>query len=397
MVSKGIITWGSIGTTIPATDRYYGGAQSIDGSYSLFFANLTAGGTVYYKVTQGVGPTMALTTYAAPPGTPNSSWAYGIVQLDGTFYMMDSTGAIFGSNVNDPQTWNAANLIQANAVPGRGVAIYRQLAYLLAFKEYDVEIFYDAGNATGSPLSPVQSARLAVGTQYPYSIAQIETKVFFVSQAMDGEISVSVIDNLTLTRISTPAVDRVLAAFAQGNTNIYNITAACVKVGGHRLYLLKIQNSQSFCYDMDTQVWSEWDMPGFEQFLPATVPYQGQSFALTDTGPVNLRMDAASDFGGTPVIWSLISPSFDGGTRNWKYLPRMDFLVDNTPAQDLLVRWSDDDQVSWSSWRAVNLASSRPSLVNCGRFRRRTFHFYHSGPQPLRLQAVDLHLEEGTL
>jgi len=85
----------------------------------------------------------------------------------------------------------------------------------------------------------------------------------------------------------------------------------------------------------------------------------------------------------------IYTPNTDLGTRKRKVLMRMDFLADQQPAY-LGIRFSDDDFKTFSQFRQVDLNQKRPSLTNCGTFRRRAYHMHHNAPYSLRLEGVEL-------
>jgi len=316
------------------------------------------------------------------------------VQLDGTFYVMDVEGGIWNSNVNDPTTGWGTGYRYANAVPGTGVALRKQLSYVVAFKSRDIEFFYDAGNPSGSPLSPVLSSRIQFGCLSAHTIASYNDVIYFVAQGDGGEVFVAELKNLQAAKISTPAIDRVI-----GNPT----TSGIIRVLGHTFYALctniahglTVVGTRIYAYEIDLKVWVVWEFPQVIRGFVTDINYQ--TTWVFDTTNQYYNFASNGDDNGTLFTWKMTTPSFDGGSRTRKFLSRMDILTDNTPAKDLQVRWSDDDQVTWSNWRTVNLQSARPSLTNCGTFRRRTFQFAHRGPESLRLQGVDLWLEEGTL
>lgn len=365
------------------------------------YANSSAQGNLFYFLAAGTVYQAAnftvngWTSGVAPSGTPDL-YVPGVVQLDGTFYVMDLLGNIRGSNVNDTTVWSAGNTIQANAVAGQGVMLAKQLAYVVALKEYDVEMFYDAGNTTGSPLSAVKAARLQFGCASAATVVYLGETLVWVAQDNTGELFVATMTKLQGQRISSPAIDRILLQY-----RLYPMNAFGLKINGHRLYVLQIRGTgiPALVFDLDSKVWSQWTLPDY--FTLGGVAHQGQTIlqGQRDGQLYYFSTSAAVDAqaSGTAISWELVTPPFDGGSRMRKYLSRMDFLTDNTPAKDLQVRWSDDDQRTWSNWRTVDLAARRPTLTGCGSFYRRTFHFRHNGPQVLRLQAVDLHLDLGTL
>lgn len=381
MICNGVAQTGSYGTIL-------GGDSTGDGSQ--YYILTSSGGFLFNG--------SAWSSSGAPTSVLGKSFVPGVVQLDQTFYAMDSAGGVYASNVNDTSTWPNTNLIYANSYPGQAIALGRQLAYLLAFKQYDIEVFYDAANSAGSPLAAVPAQRILWGAVSSASIAVADDTILWLAQSNSGEMFISSMKNLAAAKISIPAIDRILVHYAQLAGVAYQGVA--VKVMGHRLYLLQLtatgQAGITLVYDIDLKVWMTWNLPA--TIVPFGINAGAVTEICTNTGAVlNLSQSTAVDYTGTVYPYQLTTPPFDGGSRNYKYCPRMDVLTDNTPAKDLQVRWSDNDQVTWTNWRNVSLASSRPTLTGCGRFRRRTFQFNYSGASALRLQAVDLHVEEGTL
>ncbi len=98
-----------------------------------------------------------------------------------------------------------------------------------------------------------------------------------------------------------------------------------------------------------------------------------------------------------PIISDIYTPNFDANVRRNKQLSAMEFIGDQTPGSILEVSNSDDDYQTWSNFRLVDLSYKRPRLINCGTFRRRAYNFRHRSNTPLRLQAVELQYDLGTL
>ena len=55
------------------------------------------------------------------------------------------------------------------------------------------------------------------------------------------------------------------------------------------------------------------------------------------------------------------------------------------------------DAVTITNFRKVDLSIRRPLLTNCGSFTRRAHHLRHQSNTPLRIQAVEMQLDLGTL
>ena len=79
---------------------------------------------------------------------------------------MTPNGDIYQSALEDASSWNALDFIGSQIEPDSGVYLAKFQNYIAAFKGWSTEFFYDAANATGSILSPVQNAhsgRLRLG------------------------------------------------------------------------------------------------------------------------------------------------------------------------------------------------------------------------------------------
>jgi hypothetical protein len=320
----------------------------------------------------------------------------GIAYLDGYINVMTPDATIWSSDANEPDSWALDSNIVAQIEADQGVYLSKQLVYVLAFKKYSIEIFYDAGNATGSPLSPVQGAKVSIGCRHPNTVSQMEGTVFWVSQARDGGTAVYLMDNVKSSQISTPSIERLLQQ--ADYTTVYSW---CARVAGHRYYCVTLAASNlSLVYDMTSQQWYQWtDNNG--NYLPfVSASYTGDNQAIfqhaTNGKMYQLEITNTTDEGAT-ITMDLYTPNYDGGTRKRKSVVIMDVIADQTDGSVLQVRVSDDDYQTWSNFREVDLSKNRPMLTNCGTFRRRAYHFRHQSNTPLRIQAVELMIDLGTL
>jgi hypothetical protein len=84
----------------------------------------------------------------------------------------------------------------------------------------------------------------------------------------------------------------------------------------------------------------------------------------------------------------------DGGNSKRKFLSRIEVIADKVPANGY-IRYSDDDYVTWTACPAIDLNTSRSLIRRAGNFRRRAFEFRFTDPQPLRIEALELDVEQG--
>jgi len=352
----------------------------------LFFKNSASAYT--YDPTNGL-------VHVTSAGYPTAT-AYGHAYLDGTVYVSQNPCTIRGSGINDVSTWDALNAIQAQIEPDTVYALNKQLVYVVAFKQWSVEVFYDAGNSTGSPLGPVQGAKVNVGCRAGASIQEIEGTLFWVSQSRTGSVSVYLMDNLKAQQISTPAIDRLLEA--ADFSVVYSWNA---KIYGHRFYVLTLKNSNlTLAYDLQSNRWYQWTDPNgnYMPYVGSTYSQAQEPLLLHESnGNIYVFDDLYYGDDGVPFLVEITTPNFDGGTRKRKFMKSVDFVADQMNGNVMTIQKSDDDYQTWSMPREVNLGKLRPRLINFGTFRRRAFRIRHRRNYPLRIKAVELQIELGTL
>lgn len=320
-------------------------------------------------------------------------WAY----LDGTTYYMTSNASIRGSDINDPVNWDALNLIIAQIEPDGGVALAKQLVYVIAFKQWTTEVFYDAANSTGSPLGTVQGAKLNHGCVSADSVRELDGILFWVSTNRSASTQVMMLDNLKIEAISTNPIERLL-----DEADFTTVYSWVLKHDGHRFYILTVVNENlTLVYDLDERRWCQWtDADG--NYLPIIdSTYVGLEHLLqhATNGKVYKMSSSYTNDDGDVFPVDIVTPNFDGGTRRRKQLNMMEFVADQTPGSVLQVRKNDNDYdpTKWSNYRSVDLNSKKPILTNCGSFSRRAYHLHHKCNTRLRIKAVELQVDLGTL
>jgi hypothetical protein len=386
-----------------------------DVSLGPTYATLVAGnGVKAYTLGGGtVPPTVAQITNANFPTSFCPGWA----TLDGTTYVMDTTGKIFGSAINDPTTWTALNFILANSDPDQPVGLAKHLTYVIAFKQWTTNVFYDAGNPPpGSPLSPVQGALIPYGCLAMSTVQEIDGQLFWMTTGSENVTpQIGNINQLSFSVVSTPQIDRLIQP-GGSNNEFYSFT---LKTAGHRFYGLTnyIQN-YTILYDIDQQMWDIWCDYTATNFFPGVL-MASQNLSAYTTNFIALDINSGFIYSVQPDYWvnvdainytggkfvnaaplvDIYTPSFDADTRRRKHLNLMFFNGDKVGGSTLQVRHNDDDYQTnkWSNFRIVNLNAVTPMLAKEGTFRRRAYNFRHQAATPFRLESVDLQLDLGTL
>lgn len=320
----------------------------------------------------------------------------GCAYLDGTMYVMTPECYILGSDINTPTAWNPLNSILAQIEPDIGVALAKQMSYIVAFKGNSTEIFYDAGNASGSPLGRVEAAKVNYGCHNANTVVDADGSLFWVAQAPSGVRSVAMMENLKAHIVSTPAIDRLLH-----NYSFTDVRAQCLYGAGHRFYCLSFPTDAiTLAYDMKERIWYEWhDTAG--DMLPFAHAAHDVNHDVLVQERLGGRLfkfssDTYSDVDGD-FDWSLFTPVWDGGTRLRKMVHRLEVAADQQLSPVIQVYYSDDDYQNWSAGLDLDLSLESAILPNMGSFRKRAHWFFYRGNKRLRVQAVDLHVDLGTL
>jgi len=186
----------------------------------------------------------------------------GVQYLDGTFYVMEPDGTIWNSLAasNDPTDWPTDGFIAAEFESDTGVFLAKALNYIVALGGWSTELFWDAGNPTGSPLLPVNNGVILVGCAAADSVAQTESTVIWVAQRKaQGSSSqkgrfVAMLVGTSYETISTPDVSRILDA-----DDLATVYSCTIEISGHTWYVLGLGTSDvTLVFDLQMKHWSVW-------------------------------------------------------------------------------------------------------------------------------------------
>lgn len=245
-------------------------AGATPAAYNGTYTVATVADSTHFTYTFAGGTSPATGTITATGGKVTVP---GIVYLDGYFAVMDTSATIRTCTLNDPMTWNALDFITAQVEPGVGKALAKTQSYIIAFKEWSTEFFYDAGNPVGSPLSPVTNGFNLVGCANGDSVASLDGILFWVSQTRQKGRGVHMMRGLQEMQISTPDVERVLNLSTLATVYSYG-----VKIAGHAFYVLTMTDiNVTLVYDMTSKTWAQWSS------LTPTTSKSITSITLVDT------------------------------------------------------------------------------------------------------------------
>lgn len=274
------------------------------------------------------------------------------VFLDGYLFLIKvNTSDIYNSDLNAPLAWTPGNFISAEI----GADLVRKLAklnnYLVVFGSTTIEYFWDAGNATGSPLQRNDTPVKFNG--YLGGFAQYGQLIYFVGNDVQGQPTVYTLKDFSIEEISSPTLVRYLSSL----TTTYSVKKGSIfGVGGHTFYLLDY-GSYTYVYDITTKVWTRWAYQqglGFGMDFAITCKDSNDTKALfcinSSTQIFQINLDLHSDSGVLYTAFGVTDNEFFD-TYNQKTGYRMTVIADRPDGtgNTIEISWSDDDYKTYNT------------------------------------------------
>lgn len=329
------------------------------------------------------------------PAPHVKGWAY----LNGTTYAMDPDAGIWGDDINDPVTWPADNVIIAQIEPDFGMALAKQLVYVIALKQWSTEVFYDAANATGSPLGRVEGAKANYGTVSDDSVQDVDGMLFWIGSSRSAATQIIRFANLKLDVISTPAIERLLQDVDFTLETVYSWQ---LSVDGHRHYVFTLVSlNLTLAFDIDESQWWQWtDEAGNYMPICASTFSAGNRALLqhVSNGRIYYASSTYTNDDGGAIIVDVVTPNWDAGVEaRGKAVKRLVVIADQEAGSALEIRTNDHDfeEPKWTQPRKVDLGQKLPCLDDLGVFNRRSHWFRHRSNTRLRLKAIEVQMDLG--
>jgi hypothetical protein len=346
VVVSSITSSNGVATVTTSSSHYYSAGKTITISGALpyqyngsFPITVTSATTFTYEIPLAQTTTSTSTSPATPAtgtifaGTPGSATGYsftftiagspttpatgtitasggrntvpGIAYLNGYFCVMDVNGVIYNSAEDNPASWTALEYVTAQAENGAGKAIAKSLNYLVAFKEWSTEFFYDAKNEPpGSPFSPVDNGFTQVGCASGDSLAEVDGALMWIAQVRQRGRSVYVMRGTDQQKVSTPDIERILNL-----STLASVFAYGLKVDGHTLYVLTLVDlNVTLVYDAQSGTWVQWstltaaasvNVSSITRVGTTATVTTGTAHGLSDGDPVTIAGASQSDYNGT--------------------------------------------------------------------------------------------------
>ena len=321
------------------------------------------------------------------------------VFIDGYLFMIKTgTSDIYNSNLNDPLAYTAGDFITAEMHPDNLERLLVLNNYLLAMGTAGIEYFFDAANASGSPLQRNDTFVKSIG--FLNGVAHYGSLIFFVGQTSHTDPDVYVLQDAKIDQLNAPSLRRYLQPNVQ-------FLGAIVSNGGHDFYCLTAKSGstvlETFWYDLETKIWTR---AAFKQQVGFPIKWSttlnisgvGNSSLCVLEGSAKLVYFSPTtyqDDGENFTVMLQTEPEpFD--TNHEKYMSRLIVQADRPSSNaSANISWSDDDFQTFSTPRAVELNQEFPTLQRLGRFRKRAFKLTHTANVPFRIRSFEVDFNIG--
>jgi len=326
--------------------------------------------------------------------------------LDGWAFILTSTNDIYNSAINSVSSWPAANKIKKQIQQDVASGLAKFKNQILAFGNESVEVFVNAGNATGSPLRSIPELQARVGLGAPAAMwdnslqghthyyCTVGNKMYFLGRRVPSAFvnaqgvnsnELWSYDGQRFEKVSNDYADKLLM-----NTNDvvgpYSVNA--FKVNGKVAVAIQMTTPATtaqrwLMYFPEWNDWFEWES---SHMGPVNC---GDWFLKGGSGVAR-----ATAFKTTPNTWADNGNNFTmtvqfrmPGEDGSRYFMSSYGVVGDTDSttNNLAVSYSDDDDATFSTARNIDMTQQRKLLFRGGAYQKRTFRLESANARPVRL------------
>lgn len=314
-----------------------------------------------------------------------------IEHMDGYAFILEAQNRIFNSDTNSLANWTATSFITKQIIQDTAVGLAKLNNQILAFGDDTVEVFYNAGNTTGSPILPLRHLHQRIGLIAPsgsqgHYYCTIGRRIFFVGRAAGGinAAGVFVYDGQAFEKVSSPYIDKLLSEIV--TTSFYSVNAIGFHGQQAMAILLTSPNATSQRWLMFFPEWKEWfewtstvfsPINSGEHFLSCGASLKDKIYNFPST-------DNWQDAGTSYQWFSQFKLPTNGAAR--KFMPMYGIDADtDTSANSLTVEISTDDSKTFSTLGTIDQTQDRKMLFRGGSFRRAHIRLGNTNARPSRL------------
>ena len=194
------------------------------------------------------------TTAFAKIGDPDFPGAVTVGYINGYFVFNEpNSQRVWVTELFDGSSIDPLSFASAEASPDNVVSLIVDHKEIWIFGNNSTEVWYDAGQPD-YPLAPIQGAFIETGCAAPYSVAKMDSSVFWLGTDARGAGMVYRARGYQPQRISTHAIEYAIQSYG----TLSDAIGYTYQQDGHMFYVLTFPTANvTWVYDASTQMWHQ--------------------------------------------------------------------------------------------------------------------------------------------
>lgn len=276
--------------------------------------------------------------------------------------------------LGDAKTAAALDFYSAEGSPDKLVAVLAAQRELLLLGEDSGELWYSVGGS--EVFQRASSEFIQYGCAAAFSAQLCGGVPMWLGRDRRGQAQVLAARG---QRISTRAIEERFEGLDLSQARAY-----CYSDGGQHFYCLNVPLvDTTLVYDRTFGQWherAELVNGEYQPWRPNCHAFAyGQHWFGTESGEL-FRLDkTAHDFAGSVKCRDRIAPVISDPGRGRLRFPLVELVCEKATAANVMLRWSDDNGATWSSWQtssagAIGANAARVRFTRTGSAFDRVFH-----------------------
>ena len=232
----------------------------------------------------------------------NCTW---VENQGGYTIFLFETGMFGISSQNEATETDPLDFGTAEQTPDKAVAIKAIGDGIIIFKQYNAEFWRNTG-AADFPYEPIPGAVIKKGLLAAHSLREFDNSLVWVGVTREGDRAVYRLNGYQPVKISTPEVDRAIAAEASPE----NIEGMAYSFDGHAFYTITGEGF-SFTYDAASQVWHPKNSNSLDYWRAKVAISAWNKVIVGDrlTGSLYSLSTSTYTEAGDTLIWKIRTPT----------------------------------------------------------------------------------------
>jgi hypothetical protein len=200
--------------------------------------------------------------------------AISVVYLDGYYIILlvDSNTVQISDLNSDGTIWDPLDQQTKMGSTDRLVRLETHEGHLWLFGRNTIEVWYNSGDPD-FPFARISGSSIDQGTSNPYTVAQVDRKLYWLGRDVRGRGRVFRTEGYTPVVISNQAIEYLIDSYLDGPVDQV-VTGYGYHEDGQTFYVLSFPRAQAcLVYDLATNMWHErarWDASQWVQWRGAS-------------------------------------------------------------------------------------------------------------------------------